>query len=236
MDEMKRWLKKQIDEKLRFGLRRKLTALAPTHACRKDTIKPRFDGKAELVRYADDLCLFFRSPTDVDTMRILLQARLAQFGLTLAEEKTHKTNLGMDNKPAQLLGWKSISGEDVEFFKCPECGILTDFHFGNECFKCSMTIPDGGWLDAKEKAHVAVCASCDQRVDLTSRNRSMFSRWGIVQRASHCPPCASQKGRYSRQSLKRNRLYYAVRLKWQQNPNRLQLSTGDRSTGHSLSI
>ena len=57
-------------------------------------IKPRFRGKAELVRYADDLCLFFGNPTDVDTMRTLLQARLAQFGLTLADEKTHKTDLG----------------------------------------------------------------------------------------------------------------------------------------------
>ena len=57
-------------------------------------IKPQFRGGAELVRYADDLCLFFGHPTDVDTMRTLLQARLAQFGLTLAEEKTHQTNLG----------------------------------------------------------------------------------------------------------------------------------------------
>ena len=57
-------------------------------------IKPRFCGKAELVRYADDLCLFFGNPTDVDMMRTLLQARLAQFGLTLADEKTHQTNLG----------------------------------------------------------------------------------------------------------------------------------------------
>jgi group II intron reverse transcriptase/maturase len=57
-------------------------------------IKPQFRGKAALVRYADDLCLFFGQATDVDTMRTLLQARLAQFGLTLAEEKTHKTHLG----------------------------------------------------------------------------------------------------------------------------------------------
>jgi RNA-directed DNA polymerase len=57
-------------------------------------IKPRFEGQAELVRYADDLCLFFGNPADVDAMRTLLQARLAQFGLTLADEKTHQTNLG----------------------------------------------------------------------------------------------------------------------------------------------
>ena len=57
-------------------------------------IKPQFRGKAALVRYADDLCLFFEHSTEVATMKSLLQARLGQFGLTLAEEKTHKTNLG----------------------------------------------------------------------------------------------------------------------------------------------
>jgi RNA-directed DNA polymerase len=57
-------------------------------------IKPRMRGKAALVRYADDLCVFFEHPTEADTMRTLLQARLEQFGLQLAEEKTHQTNMG----------------------------------------------------------------------------------------------------------------------------------------------
>jgi RNA-directed DNA polymerase len=56
-------------------------------------MKPRFQSGAELVRYADDLCTFFGNAEDVDTLRTLLQARLAQFGLTLAEEKTHTTDL-----------------------------------------------------------------------------------------------------------------------------------------------
>jgi len=57
-------------------------------------IKPRFRGQAALVRYADDLCVFFEQRTEADTMRTLLEARLGQFGLTLAEDKTHRTNLG----------------------------------------------------------------------------------------------------------------------------------------------
>lgn len=57
-------------------------------------IKPQFSGKADLVRYADDFCLFFKNPIHVDTMIILLKARFEQFGLTIAEKKTHKTNLG----------------------------------------------------------------------------------------------------------------------------------------------
>ncbi len=56
-------------------------------------IRPQFGGKAELVRYADDLCLFFQSPADVGMMKTLLQARLAQFGLALSEETTHQTHL-----------------------------------------------------------------------------------------------------------------------------------------------
>jgi len=63
-------------------------------------IKRQFRGQAELVRYADDLCLFFQNPTDVGTMKTLLSARLAQFGLTLSEEKTHQTHLGRRRNPS----------------------------------------------------------------------------------------------------------------------------------------
>lgn len=58
-------------------------------------IKPKYDGKANLVRYADDFCLFFRHPSAVETMKVLLKARLAQFGLSIAEEKTHATIVGV---------------------------------------------------------------------------------------------------------------------------------------------
>lgn len=58
-------------------------------------IKPKYAGKANLVRYADDFCFFFRHPSAVNSMKILLKARLAQFGLNLADEKTHTTNLGV---------------------------------------------------------------------------------------------------------------------------------------------
>ena len=57
-------------------------------------IKPKFYGKASLVRYADDFCLFFKKATAVEGVLPLIKARLSQFGLTLSEEKTHKTNLG----------------------------------------------------------------------------------------------------------------------------------------------
>ena len=57
-------------------------------------IKPRMRGKTALVRYADDLCVFFENREEATAMRTLLKTRLEQFGLTLAEEKTHQTNMG----------------------------------------------------------------------------------------------------------------------------------------------
>lgn len=53
-----------------------------------------FSNRPRLVRYADDFCLFFNDGESVEKMRILLNARLAQFGLVTAEEKTHHSNLG----------------------------------------------------------------------------------------------------------------------------------------------
>lgn len=58
-------------------------------------VKPKFGGKADLVRYADDFCCFFKHPSAVESMKTLLKARLAQFGLVIAEEKTHYTNMSM---------------------------------------------------------------------------------------------------------------------------------------------
>jgi len=56
-------------------------------------IKARLSGKAHLVRYADDFVILFTKPENVEEMRTLLTARLAQFGLSVAEDKTHKTDL-----------------------------------------------------------------------------------------------------------------------------------------------
>lgn len=56
-------------------------------------IRPKYHGKANLVRYADDFCFFLNNPVDVESMMILLKVRLAEFGLTISEKKTHQTNL-----------------------------------------------------------------------------------------------------------------------------------------------
>jgi len=57
-------------------------------------IKPKYLGRAHLVRYADDFAFFFTNATDAATMQVLLSARLAEFGLSISEKKTHQTYLG----------------------------------------------------------------------------------------------------------------------------------------------
>ena len=76
-------------------------------------IKSRICGRAHLVRYADDFVILFTRPEDVDVMKTLLTARLAQFGLSVAEEKTHKTDLtpranrgGGDRRSMAFLGFE----------------------------------------------------------------------------------------------------------------------------------
>ncbi len=45
------------------------------------------------MRYADDFCVFFKCQADLEDFKRLLVIRFAQFGLTIADDKTHSTNL-----------------------------------------------------------------------------------------------------------------------------------------------
>ena len=56
-------------------------------------VKKQLRGRAQLVRYADDFVILFNERADLDTVKTLLKARLEQFGLNIAEEKTHTTDL-----------------------------------------------------------------------------------------------------------------------------------------------
>lgn len=56
-------------------------------------IRKQLRGKAHLVRYCDDFVILFENQADLETVKILLPTRLAQFGLTIADEKTHTTDL-----------------------------------------------------------------------------------------------------------------------------------------------
>ena len=56
-------------------------------------IKSQLRGDARLVRYADDFIILFENPDDIDAVKLLLKARLEQFGLAISEAKTHTTDL-----------------------------------------------------------------------------------------------------------------------------------------------
>lgn len=56
-------------------------------------IRPRLRGKATLVRYCDDFVILFQYKDEAESVLALLKARLHQFGLQIAEEKTHLTYL-----------------------------------------------------------------------------------------------------------------------------------------------
>ena len=57
-------------------------------------VRPRCLGKATLIRFADDFVVLFQSEMDAKRFAEALPTRLAQFNLTLAEEKTHLLPFG----------------------------------------------------------------------------------------------------------------------------------------------
>lgn len=61
-------------------------------------IKNRLRGKAHLVRYADDFVILFEDHQEAQTVLTLLKTRLGQFGLSVADEKTHLTDLRLRDR------------------------------------------------------------------------------------------------------------------------------------------
>lgn len=56
-------------------------------------ITKQLQGKARLVRYCDDFVILFQNAQDRADVHALLRVRLGQFGLAIAESKTHETDL-----------------------------------------------------------------------------------------------------------------------------------------------
>ncbi len=57
-------------------------------------VRPGCQGEAHLVRFADDFVVTFQDSRDAQRFAVALRARLAQFGLELAEEKTRLLPFG----------------------------------------------------------------------------------------------------------------------------------------------
>jgi group II intron reverse transcriptase/maturase len=67
-------------------------------------VKPRLDGKATLIRYADDLIITFERKDDAERVMGVLGKRMGRFGLTLHPEKTRL--LPFRRPPARQDGGK----------------------------------------------------------------------------------------------------------------------------------
>ncbi|MBF0245336.1 MAG: group II intron reverse transcriptase/maturase [Planctomycetes bacterium] len=69
------------------------------------------NGRARLIRYADDFVVTFQQEGDARLFRQALEKRLSQFGLSLAEEKTKVLEFG-----PYAVQWAKARGERAETF------------------------------------------------------------------------------------------------------------------------
>ena len=75
-------------------------------------MKKQLRGKARLIRYADDFVIMFEKAEDIESTEKLLKIRLKEFGLSVAENKTHRTDLrlrqrkGEDRRCISFLGFE----------------------------------------------------------------------------------------------------------------------------------
>ncbi len=82
-------------------------------------IKKRLKYRAEMVRYADDFMILFRTEYEAKEVLNLLKARLAQFGLAINEEKTHLTDVtprvrkGNERRAINFLGFSVFYAQNL---------------------------------------------------------------------------------------------------------------------------
>ena len=84
-------------------------------------VRPGCQGEAHRVRFADDFVVTFQDSRDAQRFAVALRARLAQFGLELAEEKTRllpfgrfaheRGTPGTRLPPFDFLGFTHVSGQ-----------------------------------------------------------------------------------------------------------------------------
>ena len=69
-----------------------------------ERVRRQCDGEAHYFRFADDFLACFRYKADAERFHRQLKERLEEFGLELAEEKTHRHGAG---NPPSLPSWAS---------------------------------------------------------------------------------------------------------------------------------
>ena len=78
--------------------------------------KKRFRGKASLIHFADDYVVCFQYRQDAEWFHRVLEKRMAEFGLELAEEKTRLVRFGRfageEAETFDFLGFTHVCGRD----------------------------------------------------------------------------------------------------------------------------
>jgi len=80
-------------------------------------VKPRLNGRAMLIRYADDFVVAFQLSNDADRFYQVLPKRLKKFGLDVAPDKTHLKRFSRfqpgRKRNFQFLGFEHYWSQDV---------------------------------------------------------------------------------------------------------------------------
>lgn len=79
-------------------------------------IQKQIKGATKLIRYCDDFLVLFEDPQDIGMVRNLLEIRLKEFGLKIAEEKTHETDLTLRQR-TEKTSRRHISFLGMEIFR-----------------------------------------------------------------------------------------------------------------------
>jgi RNA-directed DNA polymerase len=72
-------------------------------------VRPRLQGEATLVRFADDFLISFKNRSDLETVARVLPLRMGKFALKISHEKSKKTYLGPPGK------WPDVYGRSLNF-------------------------------------------------------------------------------------------------------------------------
>jgi group II intron reverse transcriptase/maturase len=126
-------------------------------------VKKQLRGRAQLVRYADDFVILCSDPSDRNHIQALLKARLSQFGLTVAEDKTHQTDLrlrenrGKDRRHMNFLGFTIYRKKMVR-----GTGVTTVFQTEAKRFTRAKA-------RMKEKLHKMMHWGVEQQVEAINR-------------------------------------------------------------------
>lgn len=172
-------------------------------------VKPRLEGRAFLIRYADDAALVFSSERDARRVYEVIGKRFAKYGLTLHPEKTRLI-------PFQKPRPQDRGGGPGTF------DLLGFTHHWGKSFRGSLTVKRRTMRSRFARAVRAVHAWCkrnlhvpvrDQRRILSLKLNGHYQYYGITGNSSRLDDFLNEVKRVWRTWL--NRRSWHTRLSWE---------------------